>query len=226
MNPSFSLPSSQEIDAIVQAVMVELNRRTAMTPSVAALSTSTLEPSLPVFGGKLLGVAQVETIAVDTAEVRVVPGTVVTPLALDLLKRRKIKLTYVSGQDIKKRETGEWAFAIDGRTTGQAEALRRSLLASWLELSVSETVPWLLNAPHRGSLLLTTEASVACWRANRIDGVRAATAHDPEVVSRAVRHLGVNLLVIEPIGLSLPFVNAMAETFRRGGAPSRPEGLR
>ena len=213
------MPTSLEIDAIVQAVVAELKRRTAPAHKAP-------EAALPVFGGKLLSVAQVEAIRSGEFEVRVAPGTVVTPLAIDLLKRRQIKLTYVSSQDIKKKESGEWAFAIDGKTTGQAEALRRSLLATWIELSVGETIPWLLNSPRRGSLLLTTEASVACWRANRIEGIRAATAHDPDVITRAIRHLGVNLLVIEPAGLSIPFVQALADTFRRGGAPTQPEGLR
>ena len=85
----------------------------------------------------------------------------------------------------------------------------------------------LRDRPHRGALLvLTPEASVATWRANRTEGVRAASACDVDSVARAVKCLGVNVLVIEPALHSIPSMKAMAEAFRRGGAPTLPEGLR
>jgi hypothetical protein len=68
-------------------------------------------------------------------------------------------------------------------------------------------------------LLVTDEASVAVWRACQVAGVRAASAVDPDSVARAVRQLGVNLLVIEPAGKSISFLKPMSLTYRRAGAP-------
>ncbi len=207
------MPTPAQIDAIVQAVIAELGRRGATQEA-------------PVFAGRLFGLLQAEAVGTDEREVRIAAGTVITPMAQDLLKRRKITLKYVSISEIKGKETGEWAFVIDGRTSGKAEALRRALLDAWAELSTTDAIPWLIARPGRGALLLTHEASVASWRANRVEGVRAASAVDTDAVARAVRQLGVNLLIVEPAGLSIPFVRSMAETFRRGGAPSEPGGLR
>jgi hypothetical protein len=173
----------------------------------------------------LLGQTQVEALDGAVKEVRVVTGTVVTPLAADLMKRRGISLRVVAGGKTSKG-TGEWAVAIEGPRSGEAEAIRRALLDGWAEVAANDAAPWVAASRDRGALFLTPEASIAVWRANRVDGVRAASACDVAAVTRAVRHLGLNLLVIEPSAHSIPTVKAMAETFRQGGAPRMPEGLR
>ncbi|HEY2155048.1 MAG TPA: hypothetical protein VGH33_05430, partial [Isosphaeraceae bacterium] len=179
-----------------------------------------------VFAARLLSQSQVEGLGEGVKEIKVAAGTVVTPLAVDLMKRRGISLRVVSGGEASVgKGTGEWAFAIEGPTSGKAEAIRRALLDGWAEVASPDLLSWLV-APGRGALFLTPEASVAVWRANRVEGIRAASACEVDSVSRAVRHLGLNLLVIEPSAHSIPSVKAMAEAFRRGGAPAIPEGLR
>ena len=208
-----NMPNADQIDAIVLAVIAELNRR---APNA--------EPR--VFGGRLFGLPQAEAVDIAEREVLVRAGTVVTPLAIDLLKRRKISLRYVSITEIRSGETGQWGFAIDGRTSGKAEALRHALADAWAELPPADATTWLSQRLGRGAVLMTDEASVASWRANQVEGVRAATAVDTDAVARAVKHLGINLLVVEPAALSIPSLKAMATAFRRGGAPTEPEGLR
>jgi len=107
-------------------------------------------------------------------------------------------------------------------------ALRRALLAeAWSELEGSdrEAVGWVAAGPDRGALLFSDEASVAVWRACRVNGVRAAVASDPDAVARAVDQLGMNLLVVEPLGKSISWIRQLAATFRRAGAPTPPEGF-
>jgi hypothetical protein len=209
-----------DVDSVVRAVLAELARRNGHAG----------EPRRdePVFAGRLLGQSQVEAFGHEVKEVRVAPGTVVTPLALDLMKRRGISLRYAadSGSSIKAKGTGTWALAIEGPVSGKAEALRRVLLGSWSEVAASEAAPWVVAGTDRGAFLLTPESSVAVWRANRVEGVRAATACDVDSVTRAVKSLGVNVLVIEPASHSIPSMKAMAEAFRKGGAPTAPGGLR
>jgi hypothetical protein len=109
-------------------------------------------------------------------------------------------------------------------------AVRRALLDApegWRELdpSLDATAAWVAGSEGRGGLLLTDEVSVAVYHACQVPGVRAASASDPEGVARAVRALGVNLLVVEPAGKSIALIRQLALTFRRGGGPVRPEGL-
>jgi hypothetical protein len=177
----------------------------------------------------LLGQAQVEALDGTVEEIRVARGTIVTPLAFDLMKRRGISLRYAANGEAsseKAKGAGEWAFAIEGPISGKAEALRRALLGTWSEVPAPEAAPWVVAGADRGALVLTPEASVVAWRANRVEGVRAASACDVDSVVRAVKYLGVNILVIEPALHSISSMKAMAEAFRRGGAPTQPKGLR
>jgi hypothetical protein len=183
-----------------------------------------------IFAGHLLSLRHAEAFRAGTREVRVAPGTVITPLARDFLKKQGIGLRVVSRLEVEAvRERGEWGFAIEAET-GTAGALRRAWLDGpepWTELEpmADATARWIVAGPGRGALLLTDEASVAVWSACRFHGVRAATAAEPEAVARAVRRLGVNLLVVEPAGKPIALVRQLGLAFRRAGAPRIPEGL-
>jgi hypothetical protein len=183
-----------------------------------------------IFAGRLLSLRHAEALRAGTREVRVAPGTVITPLARDFLKRQGIGLRVVSRLEVEAvRERGEWGFAIEAET-GTTDALRRAWLDGpepWaaLEPTAEAAAKWVVEGPGRGALLLTDEASVAVWRACRLVGVRAATAAEPEAVARAVRRLGVNLLVVEPAGKPIALVRQLGLAFRKAGAPRIPEGF-
>ena len=70
--------------------------------------------------------------------------------------------------------------------------------------------------------MLTEEASVAVFRGCQVPGVRAAVADEPGAVARAVRALGVNLLVVEPAGKSIALLNQIGLSFRTAGGPVAP----
>ncbi len=183
-----------------------------------------------IFGERLLSLRHAEALRAGTREVRVAPGTVITPLARDFLKRQGIALRVVPRLEVEAvRERGEWGFSIEAES-GMADALRRAWLDGpepWTELEpgADATAQWVVEGPGRGALLLTDEASVAVWKACRRDGVRAATASEPEAVARAVRRLGVHLLVVEPAGKPIALVRQLGLAFRKAGAPRIPEGL-
>jgi hypothetical protein len=188
-----------------------------------------------VFAGRLLALRQVEAMPGATREVRVAPGTVVTPLARDLLKTRGIALRMVARAEVARvRHPGEWGFAIieEGAESGTIAAMRRTLIeGEWAELegSLGEALRWVAEVPHRGAMVLTEEASVAVWQACQVAGVRAASVADPDAVARAVRRLGMNLMVVEPRGKSISWMKQLGLTFRRAGAPAgidREEGRR
>ncbi len=207
--------NASQIDAIVRAVVAELNRRQAVA----------VEPARDVFSGKLLNLAAAESLRHDQTEIRIAPGTVVTPLALDHLKRRKVILSYVSNVTATHRNTGEWAFCLGTTTSGHAAAIRRALLATWTERTEAELVPWLTETSGRGGLLLTNDAALSCWKANQLKGIRAAFIVDADSLARAVKSIGINLAVIEPERLSISQVRMLAESFRQAGAPVAPQGV-
>lgn len=179
-----------------------------------------------VFPERLLALRHVEALGPQVQEVRVAPGTVVTPLARDELKRRGVAVRWTSRRAAPRQ--GEWAFAIEGNS-GVLTALRRTWLEAsepWRELSaLGEAVPWVAASSERGAVVLTDDAAVAVWRAHRSRGVRAAAAESSVGVSRAVQGLGANLLVIEPAGKPLALLKQLAATFRAGGAPRVPATL-
>jgi hypothetical protein len=212
-------PTASQVDAAVRAALAELG--------IVGRGSDGREF---VFAERLLALRHAEALPSGVNEVRVAPGTVVTPLARDALKGRGIGIRLISRKDVEERSpAGEWGLAIEGGT-GVVEALRRSLLdgpGAWREVARDAigAARWVVGGDGRGAVVVPQEASLAVWKAHRIDGVRAANAGDADAVSRAVQHLGMNLLVIEPAGKSIASMKHLCETFRRGGAPRAPGGL-
>ena len=212
-------PSWTEVNAAVLAVLGEFGR--ASRSNGRALPST---PSRDVFSERLFSLRHAE--AAEGNEVRVLVGTVVTPLARDLLRRRKISIRVVSGREAslaRAQLRGEWGFAIESRS-GQVEAIRRMLLDDWFEVGADsfQAARWVVEGDGRGAFVVADEASVATWRAGSIGGIRAATVAAPEAVSRAIRHLGANLIVVEPLGASIHWLKQIGERFRLGGAPVTP----
>jgi hypothetical protein len=175
---------------------------------------------------KLLALRHAEALPSAIREVRIAPGTVVTPLARDFLRRQGIALRAVSRSEVEARQAkGAWGFAIEiERESGTVASWQRTLLEEgWFEVDSAER--WVIGRPDHGALIVTEDAATAVWRACQVAGIRAAAAVDPNSVARAVRSLGANLLVIEPAGKSIAFLKHMSRTFRSAGAPQAPAWL-
>ena len=209
-------PTLDDVDSAVRTVIAEMFGRRSGKPKVDEWSED--------FSGRLFALRHAETLKVGVRAVRVSPGTVVTPLARDYLKRQGIEVRYASRSELERVDRrGEWAVAFED-DSGQNRALRRSFLDgedSWREI-VSSPPDWVAETAGRGALVLTREASVAVYRACLVPGVRACSAAEPEAASRAVKALGVNLLVVETPGKPIALVRQIGTAFRRGGAPEPP----
>ncbi len=215
-------PTPAQIDAIVRAVLDELARR----------SGSSKPPRGNVFAERLLAERHVESLALGTQELEIAPGTVVTPLARDLLKHKGISLRFASRkEETSSTEAGEWGFAIEQTNEiGKPASVRRQLLSDptgWSEVgrTAREAALWTSRSSDRGVVLLTEEASVAVWSAHRLEEIRAATVQDLAAVDRAARQLGMNMLVIESGDKSIHLIKQMCFAFRSRGAPRKPSGL-
>ncbi|GAC1450365.1 MAG: hypothetical protein NVSMB9_34760 [Isosphaeraceae bacterium] len=222
-------PSVQDVDLAVKTV---LSDRFGAAPHANGRTQALgANNGAEVFDGRLLSLREAETLPLTVREVLVTPGTVVTPLAREFLKRHGLDIRIVarSSSARKSRDTGEWGFAI-GLDSGMIQAFRRTLLDrsdSWRELnpSIESAARWVTDAESRGALFLSDESSLAVYRAYQHPGVRAAAVEDVMATARAVRAIGVNLLVVHPVGKSLALLNQMATTFQKGGSPAAPPGL-
>ncbi|MDB5353201.1 MAG: hypothetical protein JWN86_4448 [Planctomycetota bacterium] len=207
-------PTISQVDAAVRAVLAGLSEPVATAPQ-------------PIFAGRLLGLRQAEQIESSTHAIHISTGTVITPLASESLKKRGIVVRVVAASEATN--TGEWGFVLEHQT-GTTAAVGQSLLEgtnSWTEIgrTTLQATSWLTAGPNRGAAVMTGEGSISAWTANGVRGIRAAVASEADEVSRAIRSLGVNLLVIETDGKSIPWIRHLLATFRRAGAPTRPEGL-
>src|SRR5689334_18788605 len=119
-------PTASQVDAAVRAVLAELFRQPAPVAD-----------GLDLFAGRLLALCHVEALAPGTRELAIEPGTVVTPMARDQLKRLGIRVRLVSAGELERLgRRGEWGFAIE-EGVGIAEVLRRVLLTErdvWYEV--------------------------------------------------------------------------------------------
>ncbi len=213
-----------EVNAAVLAVLAEWTRPLG-GKGTGRIPARSGRHDIDVFADRLLGVRQAEAWG-DRAEIRVLPGTVVTPLARDLLKRRGVVVRVVSGREAtlaRSQRRGEWGFAVEStRHAGLVASLRRQWRDSdWCEIT-SGAADWVIYAEGRGALVVADEAAVATWQANRVAGIRAATVGDVDATTRAVRHLGANLLVVEPATRSIHQIRQIGERFRGAGAPVAP----
>lgn len=227
-NGTSSGPSAHDVELVVRAVMAELFAAAAREE---AAQRDRAKPAAPdVFSGRLLSLAQAEALPAQLRSLAVTAGTIVTPLARDYLKKHGIELRFVADTlTHAARNVGEWGFVIEA-TSGVVESLRRAWLSgadAWNELgnTLDDAVRWVAADQSRGAVVLTDEGAVAVYRACQTPGVRAAAAADVDAVARAVRGLGVNLLVIEPAGKPIALMKQMSTSFRRVGAPIAPESL-
>lgn len=214
------------VDEAVRAVLADF-----LVPSRRP-SVSNGRPTDPVFADRLFSLRLAETLPPDVRSIKIAPGTVMTPLARDFLKRRGIAVRLAGAAEIAPSVRGEWAFAIDG-TAGHLQALERTFLEDsrlWTELepSLDDLTGWIQDGEGRGALWVTIDAALAVWRACRVPGVRAAFAAEPSDARNAARSLGVNVLVVDPTGKSISWIRQIALAFRGAGAPrfaEEPAGL-
>jgi len=210
-----NMPTIEQVDQAVRAVLASRSVGQAIGRAGAWN-----------FVGRVLSARQVEQLGMDVERLAIPPETVVTPMAKEALKDRGIQV-HVSVDHRCGPDAGEWALAIEPGWT-LADSLKRGLRRDgppWIELEgdVESVAAWTAEGPHRNATLITSEASVACWRAHRIPGCRAAAIQDAERLRRAHESLGLNLAVIEHMNQSLYEIQNLLRVYRRLGPPAPPE---
>jgi hypothetical protein len=218
----------RQVDQAVRAVVAALQRAPEPGPSRAAgEARGGGSGHGQAFAGRLLGERHVASLPAGILELRLEPGTVVTPLAQAGLKQRGIALRWVSAHDLARAGlTGEWALAVT-HDAPLALALRRSLLADgqdWHDRGddARDVARWVGSAASHAAIVVTPQAALVTWQACQVVGVRAAVAATPEAALAAFQQIGANLLAIEPTGLSIYSMKHLCAFYRRLGVPAPP----
>jgi len=210
------------VDAAVRAVLADFRVPTQGPANGRAADV--------VFADRLFSLRMAETLPPDVRSIKIAPGTVLTPLARDFLKRRGVAVRLAGLAEIAPTARGEWAFALGARN-GQLQALQRAFLEdarTWTELdpSLDELTAWIRDGEGRGTFLVTVDPALVVWRACQVPGVRAAFAAEPADARSASRSLGANLLVVDPTGKSISWIRQIALAFRGAGAPRFAEDVK
>src|SRR5262249_8439893 len=145
-------PTALDVDNAVRAVLDGMvGPRVGLVPG----ANGHIGGVSDVFAGRLLALRHAEALPPGTNLIRVAPGTVITPLARDNLKRLGIEVRFVARSEAERvRSAGEWGFAVEA-SSGLLEALRRSLLegaGAWREVgsSLDEAAGWVGGSGGRG----------------------------------------------------------------------------
>ncbi|MBN2021167.1 MAG: hypothetical protein JW809_00090 [Pirellulales bacterium] len=162
------------------------------------------------------------------------PGAVVTPAVRDVLRDRGISLCFASVESPPGTAGGTLAMVVAVSSFDPAavvEILRKSglVVEPTRSACLIETCDRLAEAASRGGLLgvvLTPHVAAALCLANRLSGLRAVMAADPDQAVEAARAVGANVLVARPDGFAPYRLGQMIARFAAGAPYACPESLR
>jgi hypothetical protein len=145
-------------------------------------------------------------------ELRLLPRTVVTPLAADELKARGVRVSWQDATANGATPTaGTWGYAQE-RPDAVVDSVVRALERDGIHLAalrLATALPhaWpqeigatLARSEYSGVVAFCTDAGLVCCVANKLSGVRAVPVGSVAQASKARASLGANLLAIEVPG--------------------------
>jgi hypothetical protein len=171
--------------------------------------------------GRLLSEEDLRRHLTSQSEILLAPRTVITPLALDHLRDKGVR--------IRRQETAVRAASVSERSgwryaEAESDALVKSALASLehegLALRrLTETTPlaWAKAAATVGVVVFCRDAGLCCCVANKIPGVRAVAVGNVAQTKRARETLAPNLFVVETPG---PTFHELRQIVRAATTPA------
>jgi hypothetical protein len=225
------IESQAQIDTIVREVL----RRMAEVPSLGANGTASgavLADSTPISGSssvlelasKVITLAELAGRLEGVKSVRVPRRAVITPAAADVLRQREIDVQK-AGETPGVQPSSVPLVVGVAQSDFDPAGLLRDLMRQGVEsqrlakTGLLDVIDELTELVVRGGclgLLLTDDSAAALCLANRVAGVRAALAVDGTGLGRAIRSIGLNLLVIEVAGRSPFQLRQLVIEFCRG----------
>ena len=224
---------TSQLEALVRDIVRRhlADRDVAPFAPVVAKSVE-VKPSLSV-AARVVSLAELNGRLEGVAHVVVPAGAVITPAARDLLRERRVAVTYRTKEAAAKGKNSSCLLAAVATTNLAAtvEALTRQgfeierLVENDLVTCVAAVSKRLSQGQPQAVMLADEPAAAACL-ANRHAHVRAAVSDTVRSVDRAAEAIGANLLVIETRAKSVADIVAMAAAFYRGGPRPCPAPYR
>ena len=176
-----------------------------MTPS----STSVL-----CWPKKLLSADDLRRHLTSQRELVLLPRTVITPLAADELRAKKVRISWQvpTTKDDKAPKQGAWCFAQekpDAMIRSSIKALERdgiSLTPLEISASSASSASWARSIAEAvltnyiGGIAFCADPATVCCIANKVSGMRAASVLSVAQVMSSQKNLGANLFAIESPG--------------------------
>lgn len=146
-------------------------------------------------------------------EVILSPRTVVTPMALDLLRANRVRIVRQPEDAREQREKAAWGYALEkpDAQVGSAiqslarEGLRFKPLAAKREGESScgwarAMADCIARGECQGGIAFCQDPGLVCCIANKLTGLRAVAVANVNQANRAVNGLAANLVVVEMPG--------------------------
>jgi hypothetical protein len=157
-------------------------------------------------------------------QVVVPPRAVVTPAVRDALRKKRITIVNGTNQvETASVSTGYILGVVDsgGKFAAAAAAISGELgditrLDNDCVIKAVRSVGHEVAAGRGAGVVITARPSVALCLANRQNGVRAAWAVSAAAVQEAMRHVGANLLIVDPTAHGVYELRVMAREFAKG----------
>jgi ribose 5-phosphate isomerase RpiB len=155
------------------------------------------------------------------SQLAVIPGTVITPSAVDHLKANGVSVVRgktIAKPDAEKKESKlNWGF-VSERPDPMVSNVVQALKRDGVDFQEVQTSPVPANEPcetaacslarraaaiviageSKGVVVFCRDPGLACCIANKIRGIRATAVASPAQAQRAVNGLGANVLAFEP----------------------------
>lgn len=237
-------PSVAEIERVVAEVLLRLQQPACACqqkgPSTSGgcgcdskkkeVTGPQQDPSHLQLPGNVISVAQLQDKLAGVKRVSVAPRAVVTPAARDLLRDRGIQLDRSAAATGSAAPAGKkpFALAISDTTFCPAQLASRLNKAGLAvqrlpQVGLAGVVQEMTgHVTHNGGrgLLITEHAPAAVCLANRRSGIQAVAAQNCQQLEEISRSLAVNLLVIDPRGMSSFQLEQLALRFVESTSPS------
>jgi ribose 5-phosphate isomerase RpiB len=143
-------------------------------------------------------------------ELHVGPATIVTPLALDELRRHGVRLSRQT-EAVETKQDAQWGYAQEHPQPLVGSVMlaleREGLRFKSLGSSAKDSGTWaravaecVARGECQAGVVFCSDPGLVCCVANKVKGVRAAAVLNVLQAGRAVTSIGANLLAVEMPG--------------------------
>ncbi len=234
-------PDSINLESLVAEVVRRLQRLADAPQPTGAAAAEEQGAGVPgreaaegdlLIDTRLVTLATIQHRLAGVRRLLVRAGAVVTPSVKDELRKRRIRLEYLSEPAPTRDAADALAIACCTHTPEAARAaaaLAHPAGASCMRLDdlrcAAQTLATIVADANRLGVLVTDQPLPAVCLANRAPAARAAWVENVSQLRDAVAAIGLNVLVVHPVLCTPETWNALLTEYRQGLPRRCPPGL-